>query len=189
MCSAMISTTTCTLLVLQVLTHYLKINQLSATADCMTLETSLGLAPWLTILYVSEWWDATSRIICFFSTLPVFSNPRFPVSFSDTMSSNDVDNSNAVSLKKWTVLIGSATCINHSLIRVHVCKCTLFYKCIFPYHSDQEYNLAHTFRCKQGAVTATYLLKHRSIVIVWRLFCPFTPLFAWTIPSAVNICP
>ena len=67
------------------------IDQLSATADCrqqMTLETSLGSAQWPTIVRVSERWDATSLKIVACSAIRSldFSNPWFPVSFSDTMS-------------------------------------------------------------------------------------------------------
>ena len=67
------------------------IDQLSATADCrqqMTLETSLGLAQWLTIVHVSERWDATSlRIVACSAVHSLdFLNPWFPVSFSDTVS-------------------------------------------------------------------------------------------------------
>ena len=54
-----------------------------------------------------------------------FSNPWFPVSFLDTMSSNDAMDTNShcgpvavlVSLEKWAVLMGSA--INCSLISAH----------------------------------------------------------------------
>ena len=68
----------------------------------------------------SERWDATSRIVAGLSViytllnLQCFLNPRFPVSFQLTVSSNDVDNGHSgsvavhhdralVSLKEWAV--------------------------------------------------------------------------------------
>ena len=54
---AQISTTAC-LHTEQILTHYLMIDQFSATADCRhqrTLEASLGSAQWPTIVRVSDW--------------------------------------------------------------------------------------------------------------------------------------
>ena len=81
-CIHIISTTTCMLLVLhieQVLAHYLIIDHFSATTDyCqqMALEGSV-LHPWQTIVYSSEWWGITSRIVyacsamCFLKTYSI----------------------------------------------------------------------------------------------------------------------
>ena len=45
----------------QVLVHYLKIDQLSATADCCQQRALEGSEPSSMIVHSSERWDATSR--------------------------------------------------------------------------------------------------------------------------------
>ena len=79
----------------QVLAHYLMIDQLSATADCCQQTALEGSEPLSMIVDSSEQWDATSRIdggrpvlLSTLLNLQCFSNPRFPVSFPLTMSSN-----------------------------------------------------------------------------------------------------
>ena len=114
-----------------ILTHYLMIDQLSATADChhqMTLEASLGLAQWPTIVAPCIWSVRCNLevhgLFCCRLSLDLW-NPWFPVSFSDTLSSNDAVDTNShggpvavhrivVSLEKW-----AGGTIDPSLISAH----------------------------------------------------------------------